>query len=309
MLQKSVAFRAADGYIIKGFVWRRSEGEPAERPVVIVNPANSALCRYYFRFASYLFDHGFDVIAFDYRGIGESRPVTWRGFDASWTDWGARDFEAVLRYAAAHFPGQPIYVVAHSIGGFLVGLAASNHLIRRVFMVGAQHAYWRDYAPGEKFRMIVKWHVAMPAIALLCGYFPGRRLGWLEDTPRGVALDWALSRKRLYHPQFSAVTAPMLAVSVTDDEFATVPAVERLLAYYTQSTRTHLRIAPAEVGEPEIGHFGFFRSRFEPKLWPIALEWLKHEKHIATYNSTSETHAHGAERPSARSAGGVDASQ
>ena len=39
--------------------------------------------------------------------------------------------------------------------------------------------------------------------------------------------------------------------------------------------RTHLRISPHSIFEPEIGHFGFFKSRFEQKLWQVPLEWLK----------------------------------
>ena len=282
--------QAADGYTINGFFWRRSETSCDTRPVAIVNPATSVRCRYYFRFAAFLFEHGFDVLAYDYRGIGESRPATLRGFDACWIDWGRLDFDAVLRYAERSFSGQPIHVVAHSIGGFVLGLAPSNRLIRRVFTMGAQYAYWRDYAAGTKLRMIAKWHLAMPLLTMLCGYFPGKRLGWLEDTPKGVVRDWVLSCERFEDTwrgrtsarysdklvqQFDAVTAPTLAVSVTDDEFGTVSAVERLLAYFKHSSRTHLRISPAAIGEAAIGHFGFFNSRFAQQLWHIPLEWLK----------------------------------
>ncbi len=284
--------QAEDGFTIKGFFWRHSGAGPGTRPVVIINPATSVRCRYYFRFAVFLFKHGFDVIAYDYRGIGESRPATLRGFDAGWIDWGRLDFDAVLRHAERSFSGQPIHVAAHSVGGFILGFAGSNHLIRRVFTMGAQYAYRGDYAAGSRLRMLAKWHAVMPLLTILFGYFPGKRLGWLEDTPKGIVRDWVFSSERFEdtwrgrssarYPdkheivqQFAAVTAPTLAVSVTDDEFGTVPAVERLLAYYIQSPRTHLRIAPQSIAEPAIGHFGFFNSRFEQKLWRVPLEWLK----------------------------------
>jgi predicted alpha/beta hydrolase len=64
-------------------------------------------------------------------------------------------------------------------------------------------------------------------------------------------------------------------MSVTDDEFGTLPAIERLLAYFTRSPRAHLRVAPEDIGETAIGHFNFFHERFATALWPIALEWLK----------------------------------
>lgn len=289
--RRPFATRAADGYAIRGFFWRHPAEGWATRPVVVINPATSVRCRYYFRFADFLFNHGFDVIAYDYRGIGESRPESLRGFDACWIDWGRLDFEAVLRYADQSFSGQPIQVVAHSIGGFVLGLAESNHLVRRIFTVGAQYAYWRDYAAHARMRMFVRWHVVMPLLTMLFGYFPGEKLGWLEDTPKGVVRDWVLSRqrcedtwrgraarypnKRDLGPPFANITAPTLAISLTDDEFGTVAAVERLLAYFSRSPRTHIRISPSSAAESAIGHFGFFHSRFEPTLWQLPLQWLK----------------------------------
>ncbi|HEV3427167.1 MAG TPA: alpha/beta fold hydrolase [Paraburkholderia sp.] len=286
---------ADDGFTLGGFVWRRHNRtvDGAPRPLVIVNAATSVRCRYYFRFAGWLHRHGWDVVVYDYRGIGESRPARLTGFDATWLDWGVRDFEAVLRHAGEAFPGQPIDVVAHSIGGFVTGLAPSGARIRRVFTVSAQYAHWRDYAARSRLPMLLKWHVVMPALASLYGYFPAKRLGWMEDTPRGVALAWSRSRARFEDTyvrapiaraageraalveRFAAFAAPILAVSVTDDPFGTVPAIERLLSYFTRAPRTHLRIAPAQIGVKEIGHFAFFHSRFENHLWPLALHWLR----------------------------------
>ncbi len=54
--------------------------------------------------------------------------------------------------------------------------------------------------------------------------------------------------------------------SVTGDEFGTVPAVERLLAYFTRSAGLHFRISTRSIAEPASGHFAFFDSRLEEKL-------------------------------------------
>jgi predicted alpha/beta hydrolase len=81
-------------------------------------------------------------------------------------------------------------VVGHSFGGCAVGLAASAGQVRRVVMVGAQFAYWRDYAVDQRWQLLGKWHVVMPLLTRVFGYFPGKRLGWLEDTPSGVVHDW-----------------------------------------------------------------------------------------------------------------------
>ncbi|MFJ2687504.1 alpha/beta fold hydrolase [Pseudomonas sp. NPDC087342] len=278
---------AADGFILGGFTWRHAQPD-ANLPVVIINAATSVRCRHYSRFADYLFANGFDVITYDYRGIGESRPASLKGLDATWTDWGALDFEAMLKRAQRDFPGQPIDVVGHSFGGCAAGLGASGHLIRHLVTVGAQFAYWRDYAPAHRWRMFGKWHLVMPLVTMICGYFPGKRFGWLEDTPAGVVRDWSTPTDRyekrpsgrVIHAQhgrlpFANVSAKTLAISVSDDPYGTIPAIERLLGYFTGSMTTHLRIEPKDIGEEEVGHFAFFRSPYQATLWPIALSWLQ----------------------------------
>lgn len=278
---------AADGFALGGFTWRHALPD-IQRPVVIINAATSVRCRHYSRFAAYLFANGFDVITYDYRGIGESRPGSIKGLNASWTDWGALDFEAMLRRAQREFPGQPIDVVGHSFGGCAAGLGESGQVIRRLVSVGAQFAYWRDYAPEQRWRMFGKWHLLMPLLTLFCGYFPGKRLGWLEDTPAGVVRDWSTPTARYERRPsgramlartgqlpFANVRAQTLAISISDDPYGTIAAVERLLNYFSHAPKTHLRIAPQDIGEQQVGHFAFFRSAYQATLWPIALNWLQ----------------------------------
>ncbi|VFR23869.1 Hydrolases of the alpha/beta superfamily [plant metagenome] len=287
-----ISFQAADGHTLHGRLWRH-EGRDPDRSLVILNAATSVASRYYGRYADYLFRHGMDVMTYDYRGIGLSREGSLRQLDAGWTTWGEQDFEAAIQYAFTSRPYQPIDVVAHSVGGFVTGLAASNHRLRRVCTVGAQIAYWRDFAPRDRLRMLLKWQVVMPALTRLLGYFPGKALGWLEDTPRGVVHEWTTHMRRLESqlrrgvpPERIAgrqalvercenLSAPILAISVTDDDFGTEAAIERLLAYFRNSRATHLRISPESIGEPRIGHFAFFHSRYEKTLWPVSLNWLR----------------------------------
>jgi len=300
-----IAFRcqAADGYGLGGFAWRHEEPSLTPRPVIIINAATSVRCQYYWRFADYLFGHGADVLIYDYRGIGTSAPPNLRRLTADWLTWGECDFEAILQYALLQFPGQPIRVVGHSVGGVLIGLAPSNTSIDRALTMGAQHAYWPDYLACVRWRMWAKWHVLMPAITRVMGYFPGKRLGWLEDTPAGVVQDWGAKQTRfvdtyrqpggscLLAPavcdalqrRFASFKASLLAVSVSDDPYGTTPAIERLLQNFSGAPRWHLRlsaetmISNAPASKP-IGHFAFFHQRFEHDLWPIARDWLLTEK-------------------------------
>jgi predicted alpha/beta hydrolase len=253
--------------------------------VVVINPATGVLERYYHYYARYLAAHGFDAITYDYRGIGLSRPASLRGKAWRWQEWGALDFDAVLGFAQAHNPAVPLLVVGHSIGGFLPGLAPRARNITRMLTVGAQYAYWPDYAPRRRARLFLKWHVAMPALTALYGYFPGKRLGWLEDLPAGVAREWSFRRARMelsHKPaeraeilaRFAAVRAEILAVTLTDDEFATAPAIRRALSYYSGAKRAAVMLHPADFGHDAIGHFGLFHSRHAETFWPATLIWL-----------------------------------
>ena len=280
----AVEIRCRDGVVLGGTLWLAAASGP--RVSIIINAATGVLARYYHRYARFLAKHGFDVLTYDYRGIGASRPKTLRGCGYRWRDWGELDFDAALRFMHERRPADPLIVVGHSIGGFLPGLAENAPMIDRMLTVGAQYAWWGDYAPRRRFNLFLKWHVAMPVATALCGYFPGRRLGWLEDLPKGMANEWSFRGPRFersYVPaerqaaisRMAAVTAPILAVAVEDDELGTLPAIRRTLSYYKQAPRTLVLLKPSDYGRKAIGHFNLFHDGHADGFWLDTLRWLK----------------------------------
>ncbi|MCJ0974171.1 alpha/beta fold hydrolase [Pseudomonas sp. PS1] len=278
----SVSITCRDGYALSAQLWQPF-GEP--RGAVIVSSATGVLARYYAHYARFLGDHGYQVLTYDYRGIGGSRPASLRGADIRWRDWGDLDFDAVVRWMRQRNPDGPLIAVGHSIGGFLPGFASAATEVDRFLSVGAQYAFWRDYAPAHRWRMFVRWHLFMPAMTALCGYFPGRRLGWLEDLPAGVAREWAFRRAALEQSypahekdevlrRFAAIRAPILALSLSDDEYGTAPAITRGLRYYCNSHREHVRLTPEALGAARVGHFDLFRERYRESVWQATLEWI-----------------------------------
>ena len=60
----------------------------------------------------------------------------------------------------------------------------------------------------------------------------------------------------------------------TDDELMSRSNIESLHSFYAGAPRELRRIAPRDIGQKKIGHFGFFRRRAADALWPLAGQWL-----------------------------------
>jgi predicted alpha/beta hydrolase len=73
---------------------------------------------------------------------------------------------------------------------------------------------------------------------------------------------------------FSNYHGTLRGIGMSDDSWAPPIAVQKLLAGYTGTKPEHITIAPADIGETKIGHFGYFRQQAGEKLWPAAADWL-----------------------------------
>jgi predicted alpha/beta hydrolase len=281
---------AVDGYPLAARLWTCAE-QPTT--AAIINAGAGIDMRYYDRFANFLATNRVPTLVYDYRGIGQSRPATIRGFAASIQDWGSKDCAAALAWMRGRFPKASLSIVGHSVGGFVTGFVTNGNEIARMLLVGAHTGYWRDYAMQRRLGMYLMWHMFMPAVTRVFGYFPGRRLHLLDDLPAGIALEWANRRRGEFWwnhvtpagtldvqwrdrmlDRFLAIRAPTLALRPTDDAFATEPATARLLELYGNCPATQVVFSPDDAGVKKIGHFGFFRSRFRDTLWTSALAWL-----------------------------------
>ncbi len=74
---------------------------------------------------------------------------------------------------------------------------------------------------------------------------------------------------------FAHYKGAMRALCLSDDPWATRPAVELLCSGFTAITPEILTITPADAGAARIGHFGFFRPEHRDTLWRGAAEWIQ----------------------------------
>ena len=85
---------------------------------VIVGPAAAVSQSFYKGFCEYLANAGFDVMSFDFRGVGLSKTRHIREYrDIGFLAYAEHDYPAVVNTLLEKFPNQPLYIVGHSVGG------------------------------------------------------------------------------------------------------------------------------------------------------------------------------------------------
>ena len=178
---------------------------------------------------------------------------------------------------AAAAPGKPLTWLGHSLGGQVLPFVPNRDRVAKMVTVTAGSGYWRESPLGLRWRVWFLWYFLVPLSVRLWGYFPGRRLGVVGDVPRRVMEQW---RRWCLDPEyavgvegaavralFAAVETPIVSLSFTDDELMSARNVASLHGFYTRAPRVMHRLRPRDVGERRIGHFGFFRRRYERSLW------------------------------------------
>jgi predicted alpha/beta hydrolase len=283
-LEQLLSLAARDGYELGAALYDvENTTEPAHAAVFCCGGGIPA--RVYRRFAAWLAARGIPVLIFDYRGIGRSRPSTIRGLAAAIEDWAELDCAAAIAWLRKRYPRAELIGIAHSVGGLVLASAPNAPELRRFLMIGVHTGYCGDYHPRWRIPMTVMWHYLMPALVSVVGYFPGRALRIGEDLPSAFARQWSGRRTPEFDSGGAARVAECiarcrelegraLALTFTDDGFATVEGARRLMGFLPRIAFEHRVIAPSDVGLPSIGHFGFFRQSAEGALWPPVAAWL-----------------------------------
>ncbi|MGK0288954.1 MAG: putative alpha/beta hydrolase [bacterium] len=253
--------------------------------VVIIASATGVKRKYYDSYARFLSSSGFDVVTFDYRGIGDSLRGHAKDCLSRMTEWGEKDLEGIIRWVKEHYPEKKLYGILHSVGGQILGLAESSDQFDAVIMVASQHGYWKNWKGiRRKSWAFMMSHIALPAVTHTFSYFPAEMLGFGENLPPNIAQEWSKwcrSPDYLYDhcsiktlDRYKNLKFPARVYSFSDDHFAPKKAVGKLLELYDKIEEDWTHIRPKELGTKSIGHFGFFREKFRDGLWSESSKWL-----------------------------------
>ena len=127
-----IIITAADGYRLSALF-----GKPvsAVNGTIILSAAAGVKKEFYLNFARFLINHGYRVLLYDYRGIGESAPVSLKASTIYIHEWGTHDMNAVLDYLVDEGYSGIIWL-GHSIGAQLVGLLKNKEYVQKVISKG-----------------------------------------------------------------------------------------------------------------------------------------------------------------------------
>ena len=216
-----VSFQTEDGYLLKGHVFPANGKRVGS---IIVAGATGVPQGFYKRYAQFASEQGFDVLTFDYRGIGLSKPVTLNSFEMDMLDWGKYDLASAVELMSED-ESIPLFVVGHSYGGHAFGLLP-NHTKVKGFYVYGTGAGWHGYMPlTEQIKVLTMWYLILPIIVRWKGYCAWSLLGMGEDLPKNVFLQWRhWCRFKHYffddpnmhhiHKLYAAVKTPVLEAKI-----------------------------------------------------------------------------------------------
>jgi predicted alpha/beta hydrolase len=278
---RETAFSAEDGRLLRGRV--RAPDQP--HAVMLINPATGYPASFYRAFAEAAAGQGWAVLAFDYRSQGRSRDRSLRTDPATMTDWAIRDIPAAARHLCTMFPGLPLDVVGHSVGGQFAAFTPGDLPLRRVALLSSSSGYWGKQSAPLKYLAWLFWRVVGPAQLASVGFIPKGPLWPGESLPAGVWRDWRdfgvnpngfldrFAEQGLLH-RYHHFTAPMRAWTPDDDPIANPDAVRWLLECYCAAPSEMKLVRHSDLGRGAIGHDGLFRAKMADVFWPQVFRWL-----------------------------------
>jgi predicted alpha/beta hydrolase len=105
----------------------------------------------------------------------------------------------------------------------------------------------------------------------------------IGDLPSGAVRQWRrwcltpdyiLSGEPGAREAYASARFPVLALTFTDDELLLEAGSELIHAAYAPGRVDYRLFKPLDLGLERVGHFGFFRSLGQDRLWPLVRDWL-----------------------------------
>tara|TARA_R110001583_G_scaffold36_7_gene315 strand:- start:2488 stop:3342 length:855 start_codon:yes stop_codon:yes gene_type:complete len=259
----------------------------AIKGAILVGPATGIKRQFYANFAVHLAKHGYGVVTFDNRGIGESLIGSVKNCNANLQCWGEQDLPAAFEQLKQIFPNTKYHLVGHSAGGQLVGLMHNALEFSSIFNFACSSGRLKNMKRSYALKAYFFMNVFIPVSNAVFGYTKSQWLGMGEPLPKKVAQQWRYwcngagyvktsFGKTVHKHLYDDLSIPSMWVNALDDNIAIDDNVSDMLSVFTKLKAERLTLSSKDYGLDEIGHMKFFSSKSQV-LWAHTVNWL--EKH------------------------------
>jgi predicted alpha/beta hydrolase len=282
---KKITIIAQDGYPLSALL---GEPEQITRGTIVISAATGIRKEFYLNFARFLQENGYRILLYDYRGIGESATGDIKASPVYMHEWGTKDMNAILNYLTLNCGFKEIIWLGHSIGAQLVGLLEKKDCVSRVISVNAAVGYWGFFPFPMKIVVWFLWHIIGPLLIKIYGYGVMKKIGWGENLPRNVILEWRswctsktyymdFLKHRLKASCFYSFTIPITAIYTSDDYIANDKTAPLMQQFFPNAPYNLIKLDVSRYTVHKVGHTGIFRKRFSRDLWPWLLQTIHGE--------------------------------
>lgn len=272
---ENVTITCTDGYSLSGRFYQSKQS--IEQLPILICPATGITQGFYHNFSEWLSEQGFNVMVFDFRGIGQSLHGPLRESNASIQDWGQLDIPAAIDLLLNKTQQEKVTLLGHSAGGQLLGIVPNYDKVAQVISISGSTGHVKGLKGRTKRMAPVMFNLIFPVSSLIKGYGATNFLGMGENLPKNVAKQWAqfcskpgyvinAIGKTIFDDYHSEIQCPITVYWSSDDEIATEANVKDLLRLYPNAQTDMIELRPQEHGHKAIGHMLMFKKSHQ-NLW------------------------------------------
>ena len=266
-----------DGYTLSGRFYTTALSKQKKYPVLIC-PATGITQHFYQDFAQWLTTQGYDVLSFDFRGIGRSLHGPLKYSQASIVNWGQLDIPAAIDALLCKSQADQVLLLGHSAGGQLLGITPNHQKVAKLIAVSGSTGHIKGLTGKTKILAPIMFKLIFPLARMTAGYGPTQAIGMGENLPKDVAKQWAqfcsqpgyainAIGKTVFEDYHAKVNCPISVLWSSDDEIATRRNVKDLLRLYPNAKTEMIELKPQSYQHKAIGHMLMFKKSHQ-NLWP-----------------------------------------
>lgn len=280
---ESLEINCKDGYCLSGRFYPNQKTNHKRYPVLIC-PATGITQHFYQAFAEWLTTQGYDVLSFDFRGIGRSLHGPLKQSQASIVQWGQLDIPAAIDTLLCKTQAEQVILLGHSAGGQLLGIVPNYQKVAKVIAVSGSTGHIKGLKGKTKLLAPLMFNVIFPLARITQGYGPTQAIGMGENLPKDVAQQWAqfcskpgyvlnAIGKTVFQDYHAKINCPIISIWSSDDEIATEANVKDLLRLYPNANTQMIELKPKHYAHKAIGHMLMFKKSHQ-NLWSVIEQQL-----------------------------------